>query len=174
MSEQIYMKLEDKVNRPTFDIKKINVNHPRFKKMVDDYVHWNDDLDYKVSKREEYENDIRSCLDEYDLDGYNLAEHLKVKVGIDPDADLVELLDNAFRVKEAIVNEVIKNWVKENFLKIPYGILGKKVNSKSGWRKLENYYITSIRPETYEVTINEDAKKEGGYIVGFENVTFID
>ena len=174
MTEQTYMKLGDKVNRPKFDVKKIDVNHPHFKRMVDEYVRWNDDKDYKSSSREEYENDIRSCFDEWDLDGYHLAEHLKDKVYIDPDAELVDLLDNTLYIKSAMVREITKQWIKENFLEIPSDIIGKKVSCKIGLRKYENHYITGIKPDTYEVTISLDAKEKGGYIVGFETLTFID
>ena len=174
MTEQTYMKLGDKVNRPKFDVKKIDVNHPRFKRLVDEYVRWYQDVDYTFDKRERYEEDILSCLEEFSLDGYDLAEHLKNKVWVEPDADLVDILDDAFYVKNAIVREIVQQWVKENFLEISSDVIGKKVNCKNGLRKYENHYITGIKPETYEVIISEDVKKEGGYIVGFETLTFID
>ena len=174
MTEQIYMKLQDKVTRPKFDVKKIDVNHPRFKRLVDEYVRWYQDVDYEFDKRERYEEDILSCLDESSLDGYDLAEHLKNKVWVEPDADLVDILDDSLYVKREIVQDITKQWVKENFLEIPSSVIGKKVNCKIGWRKYENHYVTGIKPETYEVTISEDVKKEGGYIVGFETLTFID
>ena len=174
MTEQIYMKLQDKVNRPKFDVNKIDVNHPHFKRLVDEYVRWSDDTHYKLCSREDYENDIRSCIDEYDLDGYHLAEHLKDKVYLEPDANLVDILDDAFYVKNEMMKEITKQWVKENFLVIPDDVVGKKVNCKIGYRKYENHYITTIKPETYEVTIAEDNTRKGGYVVGFEDITFID
>ena len=68
MTEQTYMKLGDKVNRPKFDVNKIDVNHPRFKRLVDEYVRWYQDVDYTFDKRERYEEDILSCLEEFSLD----------------------------------------------------------------------------------------------------------
>lgn len=174
MTEQIYMKLQDKVKRPIFDAKKIDVNHPHFKRLVDEYVRWFQDNDYKFDKRERFEDDIRSCLGEWDLDGYNLAEHLKETVWVEPDADLVDILDDALYVKTEITREITKQWVTENFLEIPSDVIGKKVSCKIGWLKYENHYITGIKPETYEVTISLDAKEKGGYIIGYENLTFID
>jgi hypothetical protein len=174
MTEQTYMKLQDKINRPKFDVNKINVEHPRFKSLVDEYVRWNQDTDYTSCDRTEYENDIRGCLDEFDLDGYHLAEHLKNKVWVEPDADLVDILDDATFVKSALEKEMLTQWVKENFLTIPDDVVGKKVNAKQGLRKYENYYITGIRAETYQVTVSDNSKKIGGWIVGFEDVTFID
>lgn len=168
------MKLQDKVKRPIFDAKKIDVNHPHFKRLVDEYVRWFQDNDYKFDTRERFEDDIRSCLGEWDLDGYNLAEHLKETVWVEPDADLVDILDDALYVKTEITREITKQWVKENFLEIPPDVIGKKVSCKIGLRKYENHYITSIKPETYEVTISLDAKEKGGYIIGYENLTFID
>lgn len=174
MTEQTYMKLGDKVIRPKFDVKKVDVNHPRFKRLVDEYVRWYQDVDYKFDKRERYEEDILSCLEEFSLDGYDLAEHLKNKVWVEPDADLVDILNDAFYVKDAIMHEILIQWVKENFLVIPDDVVGKKVNCKDGYRKYENHYITGIKPETYQVTIAEDNTRKGGYVVGYENLTFID
>ena len=168
------MKLQDKVTRPKFDVNKIDVNHKRFKRMVDEYVRWCDDNDYKSASRDEYESDIRKCFEEYDLDGYHLAEHLKEKVWVEPDADLVDILNDAFYVKDAMMHEILIQWVKENFLVIPDDVIGKKVNCKDGYHKYENHYITGIKPETYQVTIATDNTRKGGYVVGFETLTFID
>jgi hypothetical protein len=77
-------------------------------------------------------------------------------------------------VKKSLEDEMLKQWVKENFLTISDDVIGKKVNAKQNLRKYENLYITGIRPDTYQVTISDDTKKYGGYIVGFENVTFVD
>jgi hypothetical protein len=52
-------------------------------------------------------------------------------------------------------------------------VVGKKVNAKQNLRKYEDHYITGIRPDTYQVTVSENATKQGGWIVGFENVTFV-
>lgn len=174
MIEQTFMNLQDKVNRPKFDTKKVDVNYPRFRRLVDEYVHWSQDANYTFDARERYEKDILSCLEEHSLDGYDLAEHLKDTVWVEPDADLVDILDDAFYVKDAIVKEMIHKWVKENFLVIPENVIGKKVNCKNGWFTYENYYITQIRPDTYEVTIDLDPNRKGGTIVGFETLTFID
>lgn len=173
MIEQTYMKLQDKVTRPKFDVNKIDVNNKRFKGMVDEYVRWSEDTGYKMCKREEYESDIRSCLNEWDLDGYHLAEHLKDKVYLEPDADLVDILNDAFYVKDVLDREILTQWVKENFLVIPDDVIGKKVNCKDGYHKYENHYITTIKPETYQVTISTDINRKGGYVVGYETLTFI-
>jgi hypothetical protein len=171
--EQTYMNLKDKVTRPKFDVNKIDVNNKRFKRLVDEYVRWSQDTDYTSCDRTEYENDIRSCLDEFDLDGYSLAEHLKNKVWVEPDADLVDILNDAFYVKDSIMKETLNKWVKENFLTIPDDVVGKKVDAKQGYHKYENHYITMIKPETYEVCISTDTIKKGGYVIGFENITFV-
>ncbi len=83
-------------------------------------------------------------------------------------------MDDATFVKSALEKEMLTQWVKENFLTIPDDVVGKKVNAKQGLRKYENYYITGIRAETYQVTVSDNSKKIGGWIVGFEDVTFID
>ena len=173
MSEQTYMKLGDAVKRPVFDVKTINRENPRFKHLVDSYQKWNSDNDID-EPRSTYENDIIECLGHYDLDGFALAQHLKDYVYVEPDSELVHILDDVLFVKSSLEREMLAQWVKENFLTISDDVVGKKVNAKQGFRKYENHYITGIKPETYQVTVSENATKQGGYVVGFENVTFID
>jgi hypothetical protein len=174
MSEQTYMNLKDAVKRPVLSEKTVNRSNKAFVRMVDSYQKWNESISAD-EPRETYEDDIFNCLFEYDLDGYNLAEYLKSKVNLAfCDAELVDILDDMIYVKKSLEDEMLKQWVKENFLTIPDDVIGKKVNAKQGYKKYENHYITTIRSDTYEVTISDNINKKGGYIVGFENVTFID
>jgi len=174
MSEQTYMNLKDAVKRPVLSEKTVNRSNKAFVRMVDSYQKWNESISAD-EPRETYEDDIFNCLFEYDLDGYNLAEYLKSKVNLAfCDAELVDILDDMIYVKKSLEDEMLKQWVKENFLTIPDDVIGKKVNAKQGYKKYENHYITTIRPDTYEVTISDNINKKGGYIVGFENVTFVD
>ena len=173
MSEQTYMNLKDAVKRPVLSEKTVNRANKAFVRMVDSYQKWNESITAD-EPRVTYEDDIFNCLFEYDLDGYNLAEFLRDKVHLEPDAGLVDILDDMIYVKKSLEDEMLKQWVKENFLTISDDVVGKKVNAKQGIRKYENLYITGIRPDTYQVTISDDPKKYGGYIVGFENVTFVD
>ena len=173
MSEQTYMNLKDAVKRPVLSEKTVNRSNKAFVRMVDNYQKWNESITAD-EPRETYEDDIFNCLFEYDLDGYNLAEYLKSKVNLAfCDAELVDILDDMIYVKKSLEDEMLKQWVTENFLTISDDVVGKKVNAKQGIRKYENHYITGIRPDTYQVTISDDPKKYGGYIVGFENVTFL-
>jgi len=168
------MNLKDAVKRPVLSEKTVNRSNKAFVRMVDSYQKWNESISAD-EPRETYEDDIFNCLFEYDLDGYNLAEYLKSKVNLAfCDAELVDILDDMIYVKKSLEDEMLKQWVKENFLTIPDDVIGKKVNAKQGYKKYENHYITTIRPDTYEVTISDNTNKKGGYIVGFENVTFVD
>ena len=172
MSEQTYMNIKDAVKRPVFDAETINRENPRFKRLVDSYQKWNQD-DYFTEHRSTYENDIIECLKEYDLDGFALAQHLSEYKYIEPDSELVHILEDVTFVKSSLETEMLNQWVKENFLTILDDVVGKKVNVKQGIRKYENHYITGIKPETYQVTVSDKIDKNGGYIVGFENVTFL-
>ncbi len=172
MSEQTYMNIKYEVKRPVFDAKTINRENPRFKSLVDSYQKWNQD-DYFTEHRSTYENDIIECLEEYDLDGFALAQHLSEYKYIEPDSELVHILEDVTFVKSSLETEMLSQWVMENFLTIPDDVVGKKVNVKQGIRKYENHYITGIKPETYQVTVSDKINKNGGYIVGFENVTFL-
>ena len=174
MSEQTYMNLKDAVKRPVLSEKTVNRSNKAFVRMVDSYQKWNESISAD-EPRETYEDDIFNCLFEYDLDGYNLAEYLKSKVNLAfCDAELVDILDDMIYVKKSLEDEMLKQWVKENFLTISDDVVGKKVNAKQGTRKYENLYITGIRPDTYQVTISDNINAKGGRIVGFENVTFVD
>ena len=173
MSEQTYINLKDAVKRPVFDAKTINRENPRFKRLVDSYQKWNQTEGYYEETRSIYEDDIIECLERYDLDGFALAQHLSEYKYIEPDSELVHILEDVTFVKSSLETEMLSQWVKENFLTIPDDVVGKNVNVKQGIRKYENHYITGIKPETYQVTVSDKIDKNGGYIVGFENVTFL-
>jgi hypothetical protein len=172
MSEQAYMKLKDAVKRPKLSKENINRENKHFKRVVDQYQKWCTGLG-SDEPDETYEKDIISCLSKYDLDGYALATHLKDTVYLEPDSELVDILDGVSTIKDSLTKEIIGQWTKENFLEIPSDVIGKKVNVKQGYNKHENHYITTIRSDTYEVTVSDKIDKNGGYIVGFENVTFL-
>ena len=172
MSDQIYMKLQDNVNRPTLSSENINRENKQFKRLVDQYKRWcgghGSDEPYET-----YEKDIISCLFNYDLDGYALATHLRDTMYLEPDSQLVDVLDGVQSAKNSLTKEIIGKWLKENFLEIPSDVIGKKVNAKQGYNKYENHYITTIKPETYEVTISDDINKNGGWVIRYEDVTFL-
>ena len=172
MSEQTYMKLQDKVKRPKFSRENINRENKHFNRVVDQYQKWcTSGGGYET--RETYEQDIIDCLFESDTDGYALATFLKEKVYIEPDSELVDILDGVSTIKDSLSKEIIGQWTKENFLEIPSDVIGKKVNAKHRYNKYENHYITGIKPETYEVTISDNINKKGGWVIRYEDVTFL-
>ena len=172
MSEQTYMKLQDKVKRPKFSRENINRENKHFNRVVDQYQKWcTSGGGYET--RETYEQDIIDCLFESDTDGYALATFLKEKVYIEPDSELVDILDGVSTIKDSLSKEIIGQWTKENFLEISSDVIGKKVNAKQGYNKYENHYITTIKPETYEVTISDNINKKGGWVIRYEDVTFL-
>ena len=172
MNKQIYMKLQDKVNRPKLTKEKVNRDNKAFKRVVDQYERWaREGGGYET--RETYEDDIIKCLFESDHDGYHLAEFLKEEGYIEPDSELVDIMDGVSTAMHSLTEEIIGQWTKENFLEIPNDVIGKKVNAKQGYSKYENHYITGINPETYEVNIAEDINKKGGWVIRYENITFL-
>jgi hypothetical protein len=180
MSEQTYMKLKDKVNRPKFSRENINRENKDFKRVVDQYQKWSNDGGYddtRITYEQDifiaYEQDIIDCLFETDTDGYALATFLKERVYIEPNSELVDILDCVSNVKYSLTKQIIGQWTKENFLEIPSDVIGKKVSAKQGYKKYENHYITTIRPDTYEVTISDNINKKGGWIIKYEDVTFL-
>jgi len=172
MSEQTYMNLKDAVKRPKFSRENINRENKHFKRVVDQYQKWcTSGGGYET--RETYEQDIIDCLFESDTDGYALATFLKEKVYIEPDSELVDILDDVSTIKDSLSKEIIGQWTKENFLEIPSDVIGKKVNAKHRYNKYENHYITGIKPETYEVTISDDINKKGGWVIRYEDITLL-
>ena len=172
MSEQTYMKLQDKVNRPKLSKENINRENKQSKRLVDEYARWcKGSGGYET--RETYEQDIIDCLFESDTDGFALAQYLSECKYIEPDSELVYILDGVSTIKNSLTKEIIGKWTKENFLEIPSDVIGKKVNAKQGYKKYENHYITTIKPETYEVTISDDFNKKGGWVIRYEDVTFL-
>ena len=172
MSEQTYMKLQDKVNRPKFSRENINRENKHFNRVVDQYEQWCTGCG-GYETRETYEQDIIDCLFESDTDGFALAQYLSECKYIEPDSELVYILDGVSTIKDSLSKEIIGKWTKENFLEIPSDVIGKKVNAKQGYKKYENHYITGIKPETYEVTISDDINKKGGWVIRYEDVTFL-
>ncbi len=173
MSEQTYMKLQDKVKRPKFSRENINRENKHFNRVVDQYINWCTSGGGYEETQETYEQDIIDCLFESDTDGYALATFLKEKVYIEPDSELVDILDGVSTIKDSLTKEIIGQWTKENFLEIPSDVIGKKVNAKQGYKKYENHYITGIKPETYEVTVNDDINKKGGWVIRYEDITLL-
>jgi hypothetical protein len=177
MNEQTYMNLKDvvKLKRPELDVKKINRENKHFKHLVDSYMNWNQPrgpYDYD-EPRSTYEDDIIECIGYYNWDGFALAQHLSEYKYIEPDSDLVHIMEDVISVKSSLEIEIEIQWVKENFLTISDDVIGKKVNVKQGYKKYENHYITTIRPDTYEVTISDDINKKGGWVIKYEDVTFL-
>jgi len=166
-----------KAARPTFDKNfKWNAKMPRVKRLVDEYIKWCDggEVVTNQTNRHEYEEDIISCFNEFHLDGYYLAKHLEEKSYVDADSQLVELLDDIAQIKRNIKTEIIKKWAIDNDMKLPDNIMESKCKYKLGFVTGMEGFITAVRPETYEVCIDKDKTRKGGYIVGFEDVTMID
>ena len=131
------MKLQDTVKRPTLTKENINRENKHFKRVVDQYQEWCTGLG-SDEPYETYEKDIISCLFEYNLDGYVLATHLKDTVYLEPDSELVDILDGVSTIKDSLSKEIIGQWTKENFLEISSDVIGKKVNVKVGYIKRYN------------------------------------
>lgn len=177
MNEQTYMNLKDvvKLKRPELDVKKINRENKHFKHLVDSYMSWNQTrgpYDYD-EPRSTYEDDIIECIGYYNWDGFALAQHLSEYKYIEPDSDLVHILEDVISVKSSLEIEIEIQWVKENFLTISDDVIGKKVNTYQHLHKCENHYITSIFPKTYQITVSDDINKKGGWVIRYEDVTFL-
>lgn len=165
-----------KAARPILDTNfKWDAKMPRIKRLVDEYIKWCDGGKVVTNQpnRHEYEEDIISCFKKMNLDGYHLAKHLEEKSYVDADSMLVELLGDIDQIKRNIKTEIVKKWVIDNDMKLPDNIIGSKCKYKIGFASGMEGYITTLRPDTYEVCIDKDKTCKGGYVVGFENVILI-
>jgi len=167
--------------RPVFDRNfKWDVTIPRLKKLVDEYIMWCDGgaIITNQPNRHEYEEDIVSCLNEHNEDGYHLAKHLEEKTYVDADAQLVDMLGDIAQIKRNIKTEAVKKWVQDHDMKLPDNISGRKCTFFIGFVSDKEGIINGLRPETYEVVVKTDdtthSSYNTGYIVPFENITFID
>jgi len=169
-----------KPKRPVFDHNfKWDVSIPRLKKLVDKYIKWCDggEVVTNQSNRQKYEDDIISCLNEYNEDGYRLAKHLEEKTYVEANIDLVDMLGDIAQIKRNIKTESTKEWVKDHNMRLPENIVGCRVTFKIGFIDKKEGIINGMRPETYEVVIKTDDNKHisynNEYIIPFENVTII-
>lgn len=159
--------------RPVFNVNTVDRTNKSFKNLVDKYERWANDGGCEES-RETYESDIIKCLNHYDMDGFQLVKYMEDTLYLEGDRDLVDILDDAFFVKDSLVRDLTKKWIDENSLTIPTEVLGKKVSAKQGFRKFTDQYITGIKLDTYQVTIHTDPNHKGGNVINYENITFID
>ena len=173
---QLSLDLGIKTARPIINANyKWDVSSPSIKMLVNKYILWVDgEYINHLPNRHLYEQDIISCFEEINLDGYNLAKHLEERAGVDANSDLVYLLDRVDCIKRVIKDKIIKSWVIENNMKLPENIKGRKCKYKLGFTSGMEGFITLLRPENYEVCVDKDNNRNGGYIVGFEDVTLID
>lgn len=172
MEEQLYMKLKDDVKRPILNPDTIDRTNKSFRRMVEQYSQWNKSIGDTDSEVSDYEDDIIDCLKQFDKDGYALAKHLQDTLYIEPDAALVNVLDGMYAVHETLTKVLYTQWVKENFLAIPSDVIGKSVTYKQKLKPGKGF-ITTIAPERYQVTVDENPDRKGGYVIDYENITFV-
>ncbi len=100
------MKLQDKVNRPKFSRENINRENKHFNRVVDQYINWCTSGGGYEETQETYEQDIIDCLFESDTDGFTLAQYLSEYKYIEPDSELVYILDGVSTI--VLYSEIVK------------------------------------------------------------------
>jgi len=106
-------------------------------------------------------------------DGYDLAKEFDYR-GYNPDAQLVEILEDVWGTKMSMLREAVKQWVKEDDIQPPYEV-GTNMLWKYGHKMVEGV-ITGTHPETaqYQVAIpSEGMTVEGGRkaVLNYEDAT---
>ena len=164
------MENSNKLIRPVFNSDNINRSDALFKQIVDDYIEWEGNADAQLN-RASYENDIIDCLKQFNKDGYALARYLDDKIQIQPDRRLVEILDDVHVVSRQLNDELVRQWVIDNQLKISETVIGKYVKYKQRFTS-DSGYITTIKPTTYQVTVDKSPTTAGGWVIDYENIIF--
>jgi hypothetical protein len=114
-------------------------------------------------------------------DGYELSEKLNTSLYINPDAQLVEILDDASHFKYNAYSVVLKKWVADNNIVCPFKLGDKVIYYKKEYRfqtgEPLDGEITSIHADTATCTVfveSEGHVKQGvgshGYIVAYEDI----
>lgn len=110
---------------------------------------------------------LRTALGSSDLDGYALARELERDL-VHPDADLVEILDEADGLMLEAHKSLVAEWVKTHGVTSPFA-QGDRVICKFGPGE-----VTRIHEETAQIVVVPDAEKHlfvegGGYLLAFES-----
>jgi len=111
---------------------------------------------------------IMGALATSDLDGYRLARNLEDGLGIKPDADLVESLDEAFDILSDAEVDAVAAWVAEHGVSCPAGV-GDTVRAKWGGETIEGV-IVEIDTRLGLCMIPTGGPDERRAVVRFEDV----
>lgn len=114
--------------------------------------------------------DLTRALESGDLDGYDIAESLKRK-GYSPNAELVEILDDALYQKGESHREEVEEWVRANDLKLDLAIGAKVEIVHRGQKHVGEIGGLHEKTAEYVVTIRAlGHAPRCGLILGFEKV----
>lgn len=118
--------------------------------------------------------DLTRALESGDLDGYDLAEKLKRK-GYSPDAELVEILNEAMYQKSEAHREEVEDWVRAHDLKLDLAVGTKVEISHKGQKHFGEIGGLYEKTAQYIVTVKElGHAKNCGLILGFEEVKAVE
>jgi hypothetical protein len=107
--------------------------------------------------------------------GYHLAKFLD-DLGIEPDVQLVEILDGTWAIADSFLNKAIKEWVYQYNI-LPGNNIGDMVSIEIGRNNIVTGEITNINADLAKYTVcceSQGHVKTGigthGSIVNFEDV----
>ncbi|KQV27876.1 hypothetical protein ASC97_05805 [Rhizobium sp. Root1203] len=133
--------------------------------MLDDLIEW---LDGSDIDRDRVSNQLAAS---FERNGYDFARSLDRRHGWEPDARLVEILDNADL--SSAHRKVQSDWVKAYGVVVPFTV-GDYVSTAS----YPKARIAAIWPATAEIVLVPEREKERwseqpgcGYVVAFEQAT---
>jgi hypothetical protein len=157
--------METKIKRPTFDENMLAELAEHVGSIINEHCTYKDHFDCV--------EDAKTVLEwNYNSDGYGLAKEFENK-GYEGSTELANDLDCVSSEYDNILNKAVRNWVKENDIKLDL-MMGTKVIIDA-WRKNnEEGEIVALYPETaqYGVWVESINKPKGKshYLINFEKI----
>lgn len=110
---------------------------------------------------------INDLIANYDTDAYQFAKWLDDKSWC-PDAELVEILDNASHYVNIAWTEYVAKWLSENKAFVPYNVGDRCLVTKTySFLKDKEVIITTVRLESLDYTVQKIAEYVPGYQGGY-------
>lgn len=160
------------------DASKISVTDGRLVEFAKKIWKWTgEEADLWEEAKDEYCELVYELFQEPDLDGYRLARVCESEYSMDPDASLVDILEETYNVRRNIVKDLVKDWVQRNNLTISDSLMDKLITWKMPYQQPKNGWVVDFHKDTYEITVNtknpRDLTKtfQGGYIAKVEDIT---
>jgi hypothetical protein len=95
-------------------------------------------------------NTLKDAIQYNSLNGYVMAQNLENSCGIQPDVELVEILDDVWFIKKEVHDDIVKEWVKDYNIS-PGKKVGDLVTIKCSWKEITETGLTKVSGEIVSI-----------------------